>query len=350
MASATLETIRLKTRRLTRTPSAAQLSNSDLDDYINTFILYDFPEHLRLFSLRSTLTFYTQPGVDVYKTNTTDPLDPLYNFQNKYIAVHPPAFVSGIPAYYTQWRDVFFGQWPQTNQIVNTFNFGDGSVGPFTGVLNSQPVFPSAPMGPNTGAILQNSLLFTALDTTTAAMTIIDYPVTNTLGALGIPNQPQTIPSPYGQVNYNTGQYTVTFPNNTLNSSTNTIWAEFVPYIPGRPISILYYDNQFTLRPVPDKSYPVNIEVDVRPTELLLTTDVPKIEQWWQFIAYGAALKIFQDRMDTDSAEKIMPEYNKQMFLVNRTTLTQYANERTVTVYTQGKSYGWGWYNSNFPF
>jgi hypothetical protein len=61
-----LQAIQTKVRRLTRSPSESQISNDQINDYINTFILYDFPEHLRLFSLRTLLTFYTQPGVDVY--------------------------------------------------------------------------------------------------------------------------------------------------------------------------------------------------------------------------------------------------------------------------------------------
>ena len=79
--------------------------------------------------------------------------------------------------------------------------------------------------------------------------------------------------------------------------------------------------------------------------------DVPKIEQWWQFIAYGCAKKIFEDRMDTDSVQQIMPEYMRQMNLVNRTSLVQQANERTVTIYTTGRQYwGWGGWGPNFPF
>ena len=76
------------------------------------------------------------------------------------------------------------------------------------------------------------------------------------------------------------------------------IWFEAILYQPGKPLGMLYYDDKFIIRPVPDKTYSINIEVDVRPTELLNTTDVPQIAQWWQYIAYGAGKKIFEDRMD----------------------------------------------------
>lgn len=339
MANSTLAAINQKVRRLTRTPSLAQLSDADLNQYVNTFILYDFPEHLRLFSLRSTLTFYTQPGVDVYDTNTTDRFNPLFNFQNKYITVHPTAYIAGIPAFYTQYRDIFYGNYPQTNFVVNTGLTGNGTPGPFNGTLEQFPV-------------IQRSLLFTTLDTNGASLQIVDYPVSNVVGALGIPGQPQVIPSTYGQINYSTGQYTVSFNNNTLNDATNVIYSEAIFYRPGLPFSILYFDNKFTLRPVPDKSYAVQLEVDVRPTELISNQDVPQIEQWWQFIAYGTAKKIFEDRMDLDSVQLIMPEFMMQMDMVNRTNLVQQANERTTTIYTIGKNYGWGygWRGSNWPF
>ena len=350
MSNSTLGAIRQKARRLTRSPSEAQLSTAELDQYINTFILYDFPEHLRLFSLRTNLIFYTQPGVDVYQTTTVDPLDPLYNFKNKYIAVHPPVFISGVQSFFTQYRDVFYGQWPQTNAVVDTLIDGDGSTGPFSGIV---PSFPPAgtPVTTNSGRILHNSVIFTALDTGGTAMVIVDYPVSNTTGALGLPNQPQTLPSPYGQINYTTGAFTLNFPNNTLAGITNPIYAEYVPFVAGKPLSVLYYDNQFTLRPVPDKSYPVQIEVDIRPTELLDQAVSPQIEQWWQFIAIGASKKIFEDRMDMDSVGMLMPEFMKQMNLVNRTSLTQQANMRAPTIYTIGRQYwGWGGSGSNFPF
>ena len=76
----TLSQIQTKVRRLTRSVSENQLATADLNNYINTFVLYDFPEHLRLLNLKTVLTFYTQPFVDTYTNNTSDPTNPLYNF------------------------------------------------------------------------------------------------------------------------------------------------------------------------------------------------------------------------------------------------------------------------------
>lgn len=335
MADSTLQAIRVKVRRITRSPSESQISTADLDNYINTAILYDFPEHLKLFDLRTTLTFYTQPNVDVYQTSTVV-TDPLYNFKNKYLAVHPPIYLAGIPGFYTQWRDVFFGYWPMTNTIAETGVRGNGTTGPFVGIVTGHPM-------------MQNNVIFTCLDIGGEGMILIDYPVSNSLGALGQPNVPQTLPSPFGQINYLTGDFTVIFPNNTLTN--DPIICENIPYQPGKPIAVLFYDNKFTVRPVPDKVYPIQFEADIRPTELIQSTDIPQIEQWWQYIAWLAAKKIFEDRMDTDSIQMIMPELKQQERLVLRSTLTLQANERTVTIYTQGKSYNnLGWFGGGWPY
>jgi hypothetical protein len=349
MANSTLQAIRTKVRRITRSPSLSQITNDQLDEYINTFILYDFPEHLRLFSLRTLLTFYTQPGVDVYDTNTTVTTDPLFNFKNKYVAVHPPVFIAGIQCFYTQWREVFYGYYPQTNTIADTLLRGNNSTGPFVGAT-------TPPSGPPSGLpfILQESVNFNCLDTNGTSMIMVDIPISNTIGNLTQANVPlvppyDTIQNPNNFINYVTGQFAITFPAVTQNMA--TIWFEAILYQPGKPICMLYYDDKFTIRPVPDKTYTINLEVDVRPTELINSTDVPQLEQWWQYIAYGASKKIFEDRMDLDSVQLIMPEFKMQERLVLRTTLTQQANERTVTIYTQGKNYGFGWFgNGGWPY
>lgn len=338
MANATLAAIQKKVRRLTMSPSVELLSDADLNEYINTAILYDFPQHLKLFPLRKTLTFYTQPGVDVYETEDTDTTNPLYNFKNRYITVHPVVYIGGVQSFYTQERDVFYGNFPPTVTTIDTGLRGNGAVGPFVGTLAQR-------------FAVQGSVIFSALDAAGEAMIVVDYPVSNTTGALGLPNQPQTLPSPYGQINYVTGAYTLNFPANTANSVDNIIYSQAQYYIRGMPTAVLFFDQKFTIRPVPDKVYPVQLQVNVRPTELLVSGDSPDLEQWWQYISYLASKKILEDRMDTDSIELIMPELLKQQALVMRTTLEQQANQRTVTIYTQGKNYGWGWNNSgNWPF
>jgi len=315
MADATLAAIRKKVRRLTRTPSADQMSDVELDEYINTFIQYDFPGHLKVFSQRRTLTFYTDPNIDVYTTNTVDNTDPLYNFKNKVKSVYEPVYVGGFKSNYSQSSYLFFNSYPFINTLVQV-GTGDGVVQNFNGTLSSKP-------------ILRNKVLFSSIDAAGNGLRLSDNGTGSFVGDIGIgPNA----------IDYVTGVYSITF--NVAPDVAKKIYAHTVPYIANRPTSILYFDNTFTLRPVPDKVYPVTIEVDYRPTELANIGDFPELEQWWQYIAYGASKKIFEERMDTDSVQQIMPEFQQQELLVLRRTIIQQSNQRVATIYTNNTSGG----------
>ena len=340
MAKTTLQAIRDKVRRITRSPTTAQITDPQVDEYINTFILYDFPEQIRTFSMRTILTFYTQPYIDTYTTNTTDPLNPLYNFINKYTAIHSPVYLAGVPGFFTQDRQYFYSIWPQTNWINDTSLRGNGvSVGPFTGSV-----------GQSASPVLQNSVVLTSLDVLGNGMVIKDYPQAGSplTGILSLPGQPAIPLLNYGTINYSTGAFTVTFP--AAPKAQDPIYAEGILYQTSKPFSILYYEKKFVLRPVPDKVYTITVEADIRPTELLSSHQSPDEEQWWQYVALGSSIKVFQDRFDFDSVQMVFPEFKRQEDMVARKSTCQYANERTKTLYTQPKNLGGGWFISNWPY
>ena len=120
---------------------------------------------------------------------------------------------------------------------------------------------------------------------------------------------------------------------------------------PSIPQTILFYDGKFKLRPIPDQVYQVTMEAYVRPTAMLDDSDQPLLAEFWQAFAYGAAKKIFEDRMDLESVQMILPEYMKQMNLINRRTIVQLTTQRTPTIYTEqlGASNGYasGWFGAN---
>jgi hypothetical protein len=340
MADSTLNAIRSKVRLVTHSPSTAQITDAQIDQYINTFMLYDFPEQLRLFSMRTTLQFYTQPYVDTYETNTTNPLDPLYNFRNKYTAIHQPVYLAGVPGFLTQDRAYFYSVWPQTHTIYDTTLRGNGTAGPYIGSVAAGSPTP----------ILQGSVTLTTTDLLGNSLILKDYAQAGTpqVGFLGIPGQDPLSILPYGFINYITGQFNATFSANV--PAANPIYGESIPYQPAKPIAILYYDNQFVIRPVPDMTYVISVEADIRPTELLASIQIPDEEQWWQYVALGASIKIFQDRFDMDSVNLIWPEFQRQEDMVGRKSLAQYANERAKTLYTQPKTFGAGWFMTNWPY
>jgi len=160
---------------------------------------------------------------------------------------------------------------------------------------------------------------------------------------VGASNPPDVLQTNF--INYVTGQFFVTFPN--APAAGQTINSQTVPTIPSRPFGILFQNNTFTLRPVPDQPYAINFLVDVRPTQLFLTNSVPQLEELWQYIAYGAAKKIFEDRMDSESIQQILPEFDQQERMCLRRTLVQLANQRTSTIYAgvtgENNQFNQGW-------
>lgn len=344
--AATLAQIRQMVRFLTKSPSQALLTDATIDDNVNTFLLYDFPEHVRLFELHSTFTWYCQPNVDTYVTDKTLPTtDPLYNFQNKYITVNPPVYVAGYQASYGQSREEFYRMWPQVDSITQ-IAAGDGVTTQFTGVINAnnsnnQPGSPVAP-------ILRNFVLIDSINGAGAGMSLVDQPLpfAPNFGSLYVPGTvPPTTFDPNNNINYITGAYVITFP--VAPDVGVPINAQVYNYVPSRPLSLLWYDNKFVLRPVPDQPYQINIEVYKRPTELLVSSQEPNMEQHWQYIAYGAARKILQLRFDYDSVALIEPEYKKQQELVLNRTVVQNTNQRVATIYSQQSDIGSGWGNWN---
>ncbi len=308
MADSTLVAIRSKVRKLTRRPSTAQITDEEIDEYVNTFIQYDFPSLLRLFTLRTTLKFYTQPNVDEYGSQILAG-DPLQNFNNVYISIHEPVYIGGYRIRFTQSRDEFYSVYPLTNTVKALSVLGDGVTFNFAGTLTTFPV-------------LRGEVLFTTVSIGDGV-----YLQDNGDGLLNANGSDGT-----GTIDYETGAFTLSF--NTAPDAGESIFSQTIIYQPSRPQFMLYFNNSFFLRPVPDKVYPVSVEVYRRPTEILNAGDSPELEQWWEFIVYGATKKIFEDSTDMESVQRIMPEFEVQKTLVERKTLSQLSNQRSYTIYT----------------
>lgn len=307
MATATLTAIRTKVRRLSRSLSTAQLSNADIDEYVNTFIAYDFPEHLRLsLPLRETFEWYCQPDIYQYDVNTANA--GLANFFNNNITVHPPVYVAGKLLFYTQDKEEFLTLYPEISSVVSTGLVGDGVTAIFAGTLASVPV-------------LRRNVLFSTKDNASAGLYLVDQG-DGTLAGDGV-----------GTINYLTGAYTLNFSANVL--ANEIIYSQTVPYSAGIPQAMLFFGDSFFLRPVPDKVYTVKFTTFQAPTELINAGDVPQLDEWWQYIAYGAAKKVFEDRSDLDSVQALMPEFKTQERLILRRALVQQSNERVATIYTE---------------
>lgn len=362
----TLEAIQTKVRRITRSPSEAQLTTDDLNNYINTFVVYDFPEHLRMFNLRTTFSFWCSPYQDVYTTDIASyggasqaANNELYDFQNRYLSIDKPLYIAGYQSFYSQSREQFFAIYPKLNNIQAVGN-GDGITTTFSGTIPilSQGANPAT----NTGGscLVKGNVLFSSVDVNNNGLSMVDVPLLDS--TTGLPTvwgnlypagqQPAVGPLvtvPYATdanliannyINYVTGQFVVTFLAAPLAGA--QISSQTLPQVLSLPQAMLFYDNKMVLRPVPDQPYQINFEAYIRPSQLLQTTSQPALNEWWQYIAYGSAKKVFEDRMDLDSVAQIMPEFKKQEALCQRRTIVQYTTERVATIYTEQTATGLG--------
>lgn len=312
--STTLAMIQKKVRRLTRSPSTSQLSDDDLNDYVNTFVLYDMPSSLKLTSFYTTFSFYCNPYQDRYVTD--DPFvfgSELDNFRNKYIAVFDPIYIDGVRASFSQNRNEFYSSYP-LNTVKEKLGTGDGITTAFGATITQRP-------------FMQNNVTIVSVGINDNGLVLVDIPSSNVAGYLVKPGTTISL----GTINYVTGVYAFDF--GLAPKAAASVEAQIAHYNPQRPTSLLYFNNEFTLRPIPDKPYKINMEVYARPTYFMETTDAPYLEQWWQYIAYGAAKKIFEDRSDMESIQLIVPELKSQENLILYRTINQQSSNRVATIF-----------------
>jgi len=308
----TLEDIRTKTRRLTASPSELQLATEDLDEYINTFYLNDLPQHLKIYDLKESATFYTEPNVDVYDLT----VNPSFTATTPraYYSVQPPVYISGYETYFTQSRTEFFRLYPFVNADETTP--GTGIAGAYAYTITNTPV-------------LTNNVTISAVDVGGNALIAIDD------GAGGFTGDVTG-----GAIDYITGAITALTFTGAI-PATENINVQTVPYVASRPSASLFFDNTFTLRPVPDKTYRVEIDVFIYPTALLNDADNPEVQFLWQLLAIGAAKKIFEDRGDLEGVDGLAQQFDEQMRLCMRRTLEQMRTERAATIYSsQAEGFG----------
>lgn len=363
--SNTLQDIRNKVRRLTGRPSQNQINDADLDKYINTFYVYDLSEEVKLEDLRYNYQFVTTANIPVYDLPT-----------GMYLAAMPPVFIGGYQSYMTQSRQNFFRINPSLNFLQQAVATGTGSgSNSYTGTLTNTPIIPgfgtnppgaysgtSRILGPTGGPFFQSNtpapflnwnVIISAIDGNNVSQTLVD----DGLGNLVDPTDTAdptigNFPTVRGHINYLTGAFIIgpnapsvpslsdplliagfkeVIPNGT------PINAQYVPYVASRPQSVVFYQDQFILYPVPDQAYTVSFEVYKYPSAFYssVTSATPQVAEWWQLIACGAALKIFEDYADFDSYVKLKPIYDEYLRKVLRRTITQQTSERTATIYTE---------------
>jgi hypothetical protein len=331
-----LQNIINEVRTITFRTSVNQISDAQIIHIINIFTLYRFPEDIKLFNLKKTLTFYTNPYVDIYDTETLLPNDPLYNFSNEYTFSGDPVYVNGLKAAFLQDRTQLFNLYPFI-YATDTIGSGDGVNTFFAGTFPNNPC-------------LMNNVLISSVDTVGNGISIIDVPFRNpTTGyyeSQGYLADSHNSTIPLGTIDYINSIYSVTLPIAPAAGQDVTVKTSY--YNPSIPRTVLFFDKQFTIRPVPDSVYAINLEVYKRPDALLNTTQMPELAQHWLYIAYGAALKILLDARDMDTYNEKLPEFQRLEQEVRTKAAMQLSQQKITTIYDM--PYLYSAYNNPFGY
>lgn len=355
MSIATLQDIILKVRRLTGSGTSLQLTDAQIIDYLNSFYLYDFPAEFRSLKLKDKYTFNTIRGIDTYAFDS-----------EHYTTVEMPCYCAKreIKLFQDPWN--FYGVWFNWQQQQN-FDQGDNTVGPYAGTVQSTPIIRSTSNNPMVQTKTQPTTVFPAgypvafqqanpsrvqniLITAPTATFGVTLNVTDD-GAGNLIGDCTT-----GTIDYETGaiadlRFTTAVPEG------ENINIQYNPATLAIPLGIMFYQNQFTLRPVPDKGYTVELIAYRLPSQALLgtndpdnpvTTGTPELKEWWETLAFGASKKIYEDRLDPDGVA-LMDKSLEEAYTRNETrTYAQLGKQRIGTIFADQLtgnygSGGWGW-------
>lgn len=346
----TLDDIRQKVRRITGRPSDQQITDAQIDDYINTFYIYDLPEHLHLISNRVNYQFLTNAN------------QAIYDLQNDiYLTGMPPVFIGGYRSYMTQSRDNFYRINPALDFLQQSVAVGNGTALGYSFNLMQTPImrgWKTNPPGAYSTSLVGTQsdvpasslswmVLISALDANGNSVSLID----DGQGFLfDVDDLSTDHASARGTINYTTGAVQIPVAPVSLLGfvrpipNGNPINAQYVPYVASRPQSVAFYQQQFNLYPIPDQAYTVSFEAYKIPTALIRDTDNPQMKEFGQVLAYGAADKIFSDNADMESQMKFRPLLDEQLKLIQRRTIVQQTSDRTMTIYAEQTPMG------QFPF
>ena len=360
--------IETKVRRLTASASEAALRSIDIQQAVNRFYSNDFPYAIKLDQTRQVYKFLTIPNVDRYPVDV-----------NNLMGFRAPVYFQGILGNMFKNRDQLFNLYPKYptqyqpiggDGVTTTFTFNlfGNNVNPFPqnnfGILSTQLVIGGIDVNGNPiriiddGGAVVNSYGVGA-NTTSGRLLFIQQnnvgnnvyldamndqqPAIPPLSPLPVPSPPVSLTPQYcGTVNYITTDITVTFPVAPAAGTMINVWA--AQYQTGRPYNLLFWNNEFTIRPVPDNIYLVEVEAYQTPAQFLATTDNPVVNQWAQYIAYGAAMEILRDRQDMEGVQNLKEGFDRQEALVLERQAVEEIFVTNITLFNSTqRGYGLGW-------
>jgi len=371
-----LNQIITKIRAITGTPSSDQLTDQQITDYANTYYVYTMPFELKEQVNQQPFYFSTFANQDVY------PMEG--GFQTD----EPMAYANGFPLVFYQDRDIFYQDWPQqytqdqvatasgsatftgTTQaspiIQGTFNITDGnqvlqdigqnqtgevlatgtaSVGPYAGTLKFFPIQPKTLQitagsqsmhddgnGNLVGAVGATGTIVYATGAYSVTFAAAVASGVQILASYSLPNGSGILSgNGSGTINYVTGAFSATFSSIPANGT--LIYDNYQAYQPARPQGVLFYNSEFTFRPIPDQVYQITMQGFITQVALDDPTNanqIPLQTEWGQLIAYGASLEIFSDRNDLGNYEAYYPVFKRYENVALGRYVQQFENAQSV--------------------
>lgn len=345
-ANTTLQGIRTEVREYIGISSQSILPDSTIDQEVNYFYTANIPESIKMDQLRTVYTFYTVPFCDRYPVNT-----------NLYQSFRAPFQVDGLACPFYKDRGVFYSYWPNVRTYLQPA-IGDGVTKTFAFTVAATPIvrttfmisvpdvtgFQLIAADSPIGETAQGNLL--QIYTNSTGDIIPAFPVTSPIPANPLPNPPYT--NNIGTVNYATGAVNISFP--TAPAADVQIRVNFFAPSYGRPCAGLYWNNEIIVRPVPKFSHKVEVEAYMTPTQLLLSTDHPFLDNFKRYISLGCAINLLSRMGDASRKAELEPDFfaaegrvlerqaNEEIGQANSTIFNQYP-----TAYPQ-YPYGGYWY------
>lgn len=326
-----LDMMRNTVRRMTARYTPQQMTDTQIDTYINLAYTLHFPEQFKNLKLTKPYVFTTIPNVDTYKFVyeqgiITSAVPSPNNFPPGNIQLTPPVYCQGYILRYYQDKTTFYNRWPNlsVNQQINT---GTGSLTTYKGTINSFPFYRA--QQDIFGNVTEPAVIISSFDNTGFNISFTDIPQPNS----NIGNIVDSSNTVIGTVNYVTGAYSFK-PTSTI-AAGDAIYAAVVPYQPSRPTDVLFYNQQIVFRPCPMQVYQVEFQISQQPTQLIADNSAPELDEWYLFICAIASKLIYTDFPDEQGMAYLMPIYQEQLQIAQRRTLRQIGSQRASTIFSQ---------------
>lgn len=329
MADALLEAIRLKTRRITKRLGEHHLSTRHLDQIINS-ALCDLHRDIRLLEMETYFSLYTLPGVNYYDLRCI----PICrkNFKStamdSYDAFGSPVTIDGNPC--IQWVQYLdeYKHICTSSTIVEKKIMPDQSSGTF-----------EVSLGKNINPF---SLFIFYKSMSGEDVLIHDIHSCKNRGSLCMQSFEEN--DIEGYIDYKTGILSFKPKYSIDIKEAIVIRVETSPS--GIPHNIFKYGTGFLLYPTPAKVHHIKMKAMYRPILLLATGEFDfTIEEYWQYLAFDAAKKLFEEEHDTSGLNDILPAWNEQHLYIKR----RKSNQRNMQRYSIRELFpqwasGWGAY------